>query len=54
MTECPECGGNVETSATVEKGELLQCGDCGIELEVTATEPLALEKAPEAEEDWGQ
>ena len=30
------------------------CPDCGAELEVTATGPVALALAPEAEEDWGE
>jgi alpha-aminoadipate/glutamate carrier protein LysW len=54
MSECPECGGNVQVAESVEKGELLQCNECGVELEVTAADPLTLEKAPEAEEDWGE
>ncbi len=35
-------------------GELLECGDCGSELEVISLDPVKLEEAPEAEEDWGQ
>ena len=35
-------------------GELLECPDCGTELEVTALDPPALAEAPEAEEDWGE
>lgn len=54
MTECPECAGAVKTPENIEKGELLQCNDCGSELEVTGVDPIALEIAPEAEEDWGQ
>jgi len=52
--ECPECGGTVEVQEKVEKGEILQCKDCGVELEVKETKPLKLELAPEAEEDWGE
>jgi len=54
MTECPVCGAAVETEGTVVEGELIECGDCGSELEVTGVDPLTLEEAPEAEEDWGQ
>lgn len=54
MAECPVCGASVETDTSVVQGELLECGDCGTELEVTAVDPLTLEEAPEAEEDWGQ
>jgi len=44
----------VETDSTVVRGELLECVDCGSELEITGTDPVTLEEAPEAEEDWGQ
>ena len=54
MVECPECGGDVNVSAEAEKGELLQCQECGVELEVTKTKPVELKKAPEEEEDWGE
>lgn len=54
MADCPVCGARVETDSTVVQGELLECGDCGSELEITGTDPVTLEEAPEAEEDWGQ
>lgn len=54
MAECPVCGARVETDSTVVAGELIECADCGTELEITGTDPVALQEAPEAEEDWGQ
>ncbi|MFT5111069.1 MAG: alpha-aminoadipate carrier protein LysW [Parasphingorhabdus sp.] len=54
MNECPVCGAEVAISADVVKGELLECSDCGTELEVIGVEPVKLQEAPEAEEDWGQ
>ena len=54
MNECPVCGAEVSLSADVVKGELVECGDCGTELEVTSVDPVTLQEAPEAEEDWGQ
>jgi alpha-aminoadipate carrier protein LysW len=50
---CPECGGLVSASQ-VERGEILPCPDCGAELEVRDLDPLALELAPEVQEDWGE
>jgi alpha-aminoadipate carrier protein LysW len=35
-------------------GEILPCGECLAELEVTLLEPLTLALAPEVEEDWGE
>ena len=54
MTECPVCGAELSLSDDTVKGELIECTDCGTELEVTSVKPVALEEAPEAEEDWGQ
>ena len=53
MSECPVCGADINPTDPV-KGELLECDDCGTELEVTGVDPLTLKEAPEAEEDWGQ
>lgn len=54
MTECPVCGAELSLSDDVVEGELLECDDCGSELEVTGTDPLTVAEAPEAEEDWGE
>ncbi len=53
--ECPECAGSVELKADTMEGEIVQCGDCGVELEVTKGDSaFALQPAPEEEEDWGE
>ena len=54
MPKCPECDAEVTVGTHAVKGEILACPDCGAELEVTETEPVALALAPEAEEDWGE
>jgi alpha-aminoadipate carrier protein LysW len=51
---CPECEANVKLAPNVEKGEILQCAECGAELEVFGTDPAELRLAPEEEEDWGE
>lgn len=51
--ECPECFGEIELN-DVMQNEIVQCGDCGADLEVTSIDPLKLELAPEEEEDWGE
>jgi alpha-aminoadipate/glutamate carrier protein LysW len=53
QTECPECAATV-TLDSPERGEIVECPECGAELEVTSTEPLTLDLAPEEEEDWGE
>lgn len=54
MSECPVCGAEISLADDTVKGELLECDDCGSELEVVSLDPAKLEEAPEAEEDWGQ
>ncbi|MCE5259669.1 MAG: lysine biosynthesis protein LysW [Chloroflexi bacterium] len=52
---CPECAAEIELDAdSVMVGEIIDCPDCGVELEVVNTHPLTLELAPEEEEDWGE
>ncbi len=54
QAECPECAADVSLPDNVMKGEIVQCGGCGAELEVTSLNPLTLDLAPEEEEDWGE
>jgi alpha-aminoadipate/glutamate carrier protein LysW len=51
---CPECMGELFLGSDVEEGEIVVCPDCGVELEVVGVDPIALEPAPEVEEDWGE
>ena len=51
---CPECAAEVRFDGPPMENEIVDCGDCGAELEVRGTAPLALEVAPEVEEDWGE
>jgi alpha-aminoadipate carrier protein LysW len=50
---CPECAAEF-TLDDVMEGEIVDCPECGVELEVISVEPLVLELAPEEEEDWGE
>ena len=52
--ECPECANNIQLAANILVGEILDCNDCGAELEVRATNPVRVELAPQVEEDWGE
>ena len=38
----------------VMQNEIVQCGECGADLEVVEVEPVTLELAPEEDEDWGE
>jgi alpha-aminoadipate carrier protein LysW len=52
--ECCECAADVELGAETIVGEIAQCTDCGVELEVTSLDPPKVELCPEEEEDWGE
>ncbi len=50
---CPECDAEITLTDPLQ-GEIVVCSDCGVDLEVTAIDPLTLELAPMEEEDWGE
>jgi alpha-aminoadipate carrier protein LysW len=50
---CPECEAEI-TLSNVLRGEIVQCPDCGADLEVTSVNPIVLELAPMEQEDWGE
>jgi alpha-aminoadipate carrier protein LysW len=50
---CPECDATLNLKEVVQ-GEIVQCPDCGVDLEVMSVDPLKLELAPMEEEDWGE
>ena len=54
MTECPVCGAGIQIPDDTVQGELIECSECGIELEVTGVDPFELSEAPQEEEDWGE
>ena len=52
--ECPECAASVALQEDVVAGEIVQCAECGVELEVVRDGAISLRLAPEEEEDWGE
>ncbi len=52
--ECPICSAEVAFEADTEVGEIVECEECGAELEVKSLEPPTLGEAPDEEEDWGE
>ncbi len=54
MVECIECGAELSLHDDLEVAEIVDCATCGAELEVVAVDPIAVDTAPELEEDWGE
>lgn len=53
MAVCPECEADIEIDEyDVDKGEIISCPECGVELEVVGLSPLELDLAPQEEDDW--
>ena len=54
--ECPECLAGIEVPDDVMVGEILNCPDCGLELEVSsiAGGKIELQKLAIEKEDWGE
>jgi len=52
MVACLECAAELHLADDVEDGEIVVCPDCSVELEITSTDPAAVELASEVEEDW--
>ncbi len=53
MAGGPECEADVEMDEyDIDKGEIISCPECGVELEVLGLDPLELELAPQEEEEW--
>ena len=53
-SECPVCGATIRFDDRPAVGELKDCLDCGVELEVLDLNPITLAEAPQEEEDWGE
>ncbi|WP_063832457.1 MULTISPECIES: lysine biosynthesis protein LysW [Streptomyces] len=51
---CPECDAEVAVDVGTRVAEIIECGDCRVELEVIGMDPPVLSQAPEVEEDWGE
>ena len=54
MPECPVCSAQTTVGSDTIVGELMECPECGSELEVIGLDPVQFAEAPETEEDWGQ
>lgn len=54
LAVCVECNAALEIPSDAVQGEILDCPDCGVELEVVNPQTEELRVAEAAEEDWGE
>jgi alpha-aminoadipate carrier protein LysW len=40
---CPECDADVHVDLDVDKGEMVDCDECGVKLEVVGLDPVELD-----------
>ena len=56
--KCPDCGSELNVPCDIEKGEILSCPCCGLELEVKKTNfgggCVSLQELIIEGEDWGE
>lgn len=52
---CPECESEIEIDdLDVDKGEVISCPECGVDLRVMNVAPIELELAPIEGMEWGE
>ena len=44
---CPECEADVHVDTDADKGEIVDCEECGIQLEVVGLDPVELDVVDE-------
>ena len=54
MSQCLTCGSEVDVDSDAEEGEIVECAECGAELEIVNLDPIEFAHAPEEEDDWGE
>lgn len=56
ITTCPDCLAEINVSDDVMVGEIIECLDCGLELEVEKSEggKIEVQRLAIEKEDWGE
>ncbi|MBI5417562.1 lysine biosynthesis protein LysW [Candidatus Poribacteria bacterium] len=42
MTRCIECNADIDIPKDIECGEIIECDNCGVELEIISVNPLKI------------
>lgn len=49
---CPECSADVHVDVEADKGEVVSCDECGVDLEVVGLDPVELDIVEEDMDDY--
>lgn len=52
LAACPECQSEIHVDEDVDKGDIVNCEECDIRLEVVGLDPVELDLATEDKEDF--
>jgi len=50
---CPECAAEVHVGTDIDKGDAVECDECGTDLEVVGLDPVELDIIDEDDEKLG-
>ena len=48
---CPECEADVHVDTDVDKGEIVECEECGVQLEIVGLDPVELDIVEEEDDE---
>ena len=48
---CPECDADVHVDTDIDKGEIVNCDECGTQLEIVGLDPVELDIVEEEDYD---
>jgi alpha-aminoadipate carrier protein LysW len=51
LAACPECDADIHVDEEMDKGDIVECVECEVRLEVVGLDPIELDLAPEEEEE---
>ena len=51
---CPECSADVHVDVEADKGEVVSCDECGVDLEVVGLDPVELDIVEEDIDDYDE
>lgn len=51
LATCPECDADIHVDEDMDKGDIVECDECEVRLEVVGLDPIELDVAPDDDDD---